>query len=91
MPADLSEEQRDQIKQSLFAGHKIEAIKLLREFTKLGLADAKTVVEKFEIELRSTSPDKFKSPSASKGCLGGAAALVFVLAICLVAILVSHR
>ena len=60
------------IKEALFRGQKIEAIKLYREGTGAGLADAKTAVEKLEVDLRAASPEKFTSPSPApaKGCLG---------------------
>jgi PelA/Pel-15E family pectate lyase len=54
------------IREFVFAGRKIEAIKRLRESTGLGLADAKTVIEKLEEELRQTSPEKFTAPKS--GC-----------------------
>src|SRR5215204_3066517 len=63
----IPESQAAQIREFVFAGRKIEAIKLLRQSTPgLGLAEAKTVVEQLEEQLRQTSPEKF---TASKsGC-----------------------
>lgn len=69
MEPSSPEDHAEQIKQALFAGEKIEAIKLYREQTKLGLAESKTAVETLERELRSTSPGSFTAP-ASKGCGG---------------------
>ncbi len=57
------------IKEALFRGHKIQAIKLHREATGSGLAEAKIAVEKLESELRASAPEKFTSPPAGKGCL----------------------
>jgi membrane peptidoglycan carboxypeptidase len=58
------------IREALFRGHKIEAIKLYRECTNVGLAEAKTAVEKLEVDLRAASPEKFTAPPSGKGCLG---------------------
>ena len=44
--ADLSPGQREQVERALAAGRKIEAIKLYREFTGLGLAEAKDAVDR---------------------------------------------
>ena len=58
------------VKEALFRGHKIEAIKLYREgVADCGLAEAKTAVEKMETELRSTAPEKFTAPVSGGGCL----------------------
>ncbi len=56
------------VKAALFAGRKIEAIKLFREQSGLGLAEAKEAIDKLENELRARSPDKFTA--AKSGCLG---------------------
>jgi hypothetical protein len=61
------EDQATAIKKALFAGEKIQAIKLYREQTKEGLAEAKAAVEKLEAELRQTQPGSFTAPPA-KGC-----------------------
>src|SRR5437763_16416727 len=62
----IPESEASKIREFLFAGRKIEAIKLLREVSGLGLAEAKTVVEKLEGELRQSSPEKFTG--RAKGC-----------------------
>lgn len=71
------------IKELLFSGQKIAAIKLYRKTTGTGLAEAKDAVEKIEAELRGASPEKFKAAPAGKGCLGvvamGCAAVVAVV------------
>lgn len=56
------------VKAALFAGRKIEAIKLFREQSGLGLAEAKEAIDKLENELRARSPDKFTA--SRSGCLG---------------------
>ena len=50
MGASLTPAQRAAIRAALAAGEKIEAIKLLREATGLGLAEAKDAVERMERE-----------------------------------------
>ena len=63
----IPEAQAAQIREFVFAGRKIEAIKLLRKSTSgLGLAEAKTVVEQLEEQLRQTSPEKFTARKS--GC-----------------------
>lgn len=60
------EDQAAAIKAALFAGNKIEAIKLYREQTKLGLAEAKAAVEKLEAELCQSSPESFTAAPAKE-------------------------
>ncbi|MBI1367819.1 MAG: hypothetical protein GC162_04110 [Planctomycetes bacterium] len=56
----------DQIEADLFAGRKIQAIKIYREHTGVGLKEAKEEVEKIEAGLRATSPEKFaKAPGCA--------------------------
>lgn len=66
----LPEHQLNPIREALFRGEKITAIKLYREAMSSGLAEAKEAIEKFESELRDTSPAKFTAPPADKGCMG---------------------
>jgi ribosomal protein L7/L12 len=63
-PGDLS----TRIREAIFAGRKIEAIKLYREQTGLGLKDSKDAVEKLATELRVADPTRFTATQA-KGCL----------------------
>jgi hypothetical protein len=63
------------IKEALFAGQKILAIKLYREMNKVGLADAKTAVEKLEVELRAASPERFTAAPRAGGCFGAIAVI----------------
>ena len=67
----------EQIKRALFAGRKIEAIKIYREQTNSGLSDAKTAIEKLEAELRASSPEKFTAP-VKVGCVGVVLAIVLL-------------
>lgn len=66
----LPEQQLALIKELLFSGQKIAAIKLYREAIPSSLAEAKNAVEKIEAELRQISPEKFTAPPAGKGCMG---------------------
>jgi hypothetical protein len=57
--AELSDEQRKEIGDLLFAGHKIEAIKRCREYCSLGLSEAKGFIDEYEAALRAASPNRF--------------------------------
>lgn len=57
------------IEEALFKGKKIEAIKLYRDGTNLGLKESKEAVEKLEAELRQRVPEKFSVKAKDKGCL----------------------
>ena len=63
---DLSEEQLKAMTDALIAGRKIEAIKIYREATGLGLKEAKEAVEKLVDELSATHPEIRKSNKS--GC-----------------------
>lgn len=76
MNSPSPEDKLSAIKEALFAGQKIDAIKLHRETTGSGLLEAKTVIEKLDADLRATSPEKFVAPKASGGCLGVLATFV---------------
>ncbi len=65
-------EQWQQIEAELFAGRKIQAIKLFRAATGCDLTTAKTTLDEHETALRQSDPDKFQAPSS--GC--GSAALL---------------
>jgi hypothetical protein len=66
MNEPLSQEQLSQIHAAIFSRQKIQAIKLHREFTKVGLAESKTYVEALEATLLAQNPSAFAPPS--KGC-----------------------
>ena len=55
------------IREALFAGNKIQAIKLHREQTGIGLKESKDAMDKLETELRAAYPERFSKPPA-KGC-----------------------
>jgi ribosomal protein L7/L12 len=65
--AALPEEKASAITEALFAGQKIEAIKIYRESGGGGLKEAKEAMDRLEAELREECPEKF-SASAKGGC-----------------------
>lgn len=56
------------VTEALFAGRKIQAVKLYREQNRVGLAEAKRAVDEFEARLRVSAPGLFTNASR-KGCL----------------------
>ena len=74
-----SADRANQIKDALLHGNKIQAIKLYREQTGVGLKEAKDAVEKLEAELRNASPERFTQPQA-KGCSLGILVGILTLA-----------
>jgi hypothetical protein len=83
--ATLTDQQRQAIETAIFAGNKIEAIKLHREATDVGLAEAKQAVEAMEASLRQQHPEKFTA-SRKRGCMGMVAVLGLVVGMMLLAI-----
>jgi hypothetical protein len=61
----LIPEAQAQIQAALFRGQKIEAIRLFRECTGAGLAEAKLAVEQLEAKLRAAEPDRFAGAGGS--------------------------
>ena len=59
MSKPISEGDLKEIREEIFAGRKITAIKLYRQFTGDGLKEAKDAVEEMERKLRAESPKKF--------------------------------
>ena len=66
--ATLNDQDRQAIENSIFAGRKIEAIKLYRTSTSADLAEAKKAVEDMEVDLRSRCPENFRANKV--GCTG---------------------
>lgn len=66
------------INEAIFAGKKIVAIKLYREQTKVGLAEAKRAVEEIEKQLRAAAPGLFAKPAAGQSCLLAIALMVML-------------
>ncbi len=60
-------QQWEQIEAELYAGRKIQAIKLLREATGCDLVNAKQTVEDHEAALRERDPEKFKTSGGGCG------------------------
>jgi flagellar biosynthesis/type III secretory pathway ATPase len=75
MIPSLPDDQVQQIMAAVFAGRKIEAIKIYRQGTKASLSDAVQFINALEARLRQESPEKFTVPPAS-GCAKNTAALV---------------
>lgn len=67
MPNDLSDDQRQAIEAELFAGRSIQAIKLYRAATGVGLAEAKDAVDAMKASLLQDDPTRFKAKGGS-GC-----------------------
>jgi len=70
MNTPIPDDKRDTIKEMIFRGQKIEAIKLYRQSNRGGLAESKKAIEELEKELRATNPENFGPPVESRGCLG---------------------
>jgi len=67
MSEPLSEGDLRDIHDAIFAGRKIEAIKLYREFTRQGLNEAKDAVEEMERKLRVESQERFLVEGPERG------------------------
>ncbi len=69
MASQLTDEQTAKIAEQLAAGRKIEAIKLHREATGLGLKESKEFVDALIPQLKAQDPEKYsKLDAAGKGC-----------------------
>lgn len=75
--AEMSEEQAQAMTNAIFAGQKIEAIKICKAATGKSLKEAKATVDYLERELREESPEKFTAPAGGGGG-GGCGAVVLV-------------
>lgn len=69
-PARLPDEKIEAIRDSLFRGNKIQAIKHYREATGLGLAESKAFIDALELRLRQDEPDQFAAAAKKAGCVG---------------------
>src|SRR5688572_29254598 len=67
MNMPIPEEALARVKEAIFRGQTIEAIRLYRETTGAGLAEAKTAVEQLEAELRAAEPDGFAAGGTGPG------------------------
>lgn len=75
MPHPFPGEKLGALRELLFRGRKIEAVKLYRESTRLGLKESKDAIDALEVSLRKSSPGRFTAAPRDKGCLACAAAL----------------
>ncbi len=78
--AQLTYQQREAIENEILAGRKIAAIKLHREATGTGLAEAKKAVEHLEVDLRRRCPERFVGGAQKSGCLGVLAVMAVLAA-----------
>lgn len=80
MPTKIPDSLLAQLSEAIFAGRKIEAIRLHREMTGLGLKESKDEIEELEQELRASSPEKFTKAPGGSGCALSAAKLLCLAA-----------
>jgi len=65
------------VNEAIFSGHKVQAIKLYREATGVGLKEAKDFIEELTAKLREEHPEEF-SASEGQGCSSAALVLFAV-------------
>lgn len=78
MSMDLTDSQRNQINGLLQRGSKIEAIKIYRESTGVGLKEAKDAVEAIEAGLEPRAAGANDPFAKKSGCFGVVALLVAI-------------
>ena len=59
----------EEIMEAIYKGRKLNAVKIYKESSGKSLLEAKTFIEGLTAELKSTSPEKFDTKSAT-GCAG---------------------
>lgn len=69
MPKELSSTELEAIHAEIYAGRKIQAIKLHRKATGLGLKESKDAIEAMTDDLRTLYPDRFNNISSRSGCM----------------------
>ncbi|MEX2113798.1 MAG: hypothetical protein WD845_11470 [Pirellulales bacterium] len=79
MTAEINDDDRQRIIDALYAGRRIEAIKIYRQATSNDLKSAKTFIDELGARLRVESPEHFAAPSG-RGC-GTALALLAAMII----------
>jgi hypothetical protein len=90
----FTETQWNALKSALFAGRKIEALRMVRKILpQAGLAEAKIYVEKIDGDLRGTQPEQFSTiRDDSREPLAWVILFVLIVAaIGWVAFLLSHK
>lgn len=75
----IPEEDARKMTDLIFAGQKIEAIKMYREATSLGLKESKEFIDALERQLREECPENF-SHAAKSGCSVVAASVLLAMA-----------
>ena len=81
--ADLSQEHIDEISNALAKGSKIEAIKIYREVSGLGLKEAKEFIDELIPKLTEQDPERFaKLAPSGTGC---STAVIVIIAVSLAA------
>ena len=81
-----TKQQQQAINADIFGGRKIEAIKLYREATGVGLKEAKDAVDGMEKDLRQREPNKFAKPAGKSGCMSVVAVVALLISAALVTI-----
>ncbi len=76
METGLNKEQLESVSEFIYQRRKIQAIKLYREYTGLGLKESKQLIDALSSELYQENPDKFTEVQPS-GC--GTAVLFFAV------------
>ena len=79
MTSEISDNDREQIIDALFAGRKIDAIKIYRTRMGTDLKTAHDFIRELEARLRAESPEKFARPSGI-GCSATTVIFLVVLA-----------
>jgi hypothetical protein len=79
MTDQINSEQRDRIKEALVSGKKIEAIKIYRELTNLGLKECKEYIDGMISELIERDPEKYAKLSSSGSGCRSAAMFLFII------------
>ena len=82
----LTEQQQQAINADIFGGRKIEAIKLYRKATGVGLKEAKDAVDGMEKDLRQREPNKFAKPAGKSGCMSVVAVVALLISAALVTV-----
>jgi hypothetical protein len=80
---EITDDERQRTIDAIYAGRKIDAIKIYRQATNCDLVTAKSFVEQLETRLRAEHPEEFTA-AAAKGC-GGQTALIVGMMVALLA------
>jgi hypothetical protein len=83
MDLPLPEDKLSAIREALFRGQKIEAIKLHRTATGAELVVAKKAVEELEATLRAATPERFGSVETRRGCFAVLAGVTLLVGVTL--------